>query len=79
MEAKHMYACPFGAFPDGIVKQRQKKRVCGERYLRTIMGFMGITDFTTVSTELTGVLVGRDLTESVNNAVGQAKLEALKF
>lgn len=51
----------------------------GDRYLRTIMGFMGITDFTTVATELTNVLQGEDLKNSINASIEKAKEDAKNF
>ncbi len=51
----------------------------GDRYLRTIMGFMGITDFTTITTELTGVLQGEELEKSVQQSIEVAKKTAKIF
>ncbi|WP_018247530.1 FMN-dependent NADH-azoreductase [Orenia marismortui] len=51
----------------------------GERYLRTILGFMGITDFSTVATELTNVLEGEDLEKSVAASIEEAKRVANEF
>lgn len=51
----------------------------GDRYLRTIMGFMGITDFTTVATELTNVLQGEVLENSINSSIEVAKESAKNF
>jgi FMN-dependent NADH-azoreductase len=51
----------------------------GERYLRTILGFIGITDFTTVSTELTNVLQGEELEKSVAASIEEAKRVAKQF
>lgn len=51
----------------------------GDRYLKTIMGFMGVTDFTTVTTELTGVLQGEDLENAVQHSIEQAKNLAKNF
>jgi len=44
----------------------------GDRYIRTIMSFMGVEDILTVSTELTGVLVGQELEASVQASVAKA-------
>ncbi|OCL28010.1 FMN-dependent NADH-azoreductase [Orenia metallireducens] len=51
----------------------------GERYLRTILGFMGITDFSTVATELTNVLQGKELEKSVAASIEEAKKVAKEF
>ncbi|MDT3698968.1 MAG: FMN-dependent NADH-azoreductase [Thermincola sp.] len=51
----------------------------GDRYLKTIMGFMGVTDFTTVTTELTGVLQGEDLENAVQHSIEQAENLAKNF
>lgn len=51
----------------------------GDRYIRTILGFMGITDITTVSSELTGVLQGEDLAKSINASIEKAKSIAKNF
>lgn len=51
----------------------------GERYVRTIMGFMGVTDLTTISVELTNVLQGEALNDAVNTSIEQAKEIAQNF
>lgn len=51
----------------------------GERYLRTIMGFLGVTDFQTVACELTNVLQGDALRAAVDEAVGSAVNAANAF
>jgi len=51
----------------------------GERYLRTILGFIGITDFTTISSELTNVLQGQELEKSVAASIKEAKRVAKAF
>ena len=51
----------------------------GDRYLRTIFSFMGIKDFTTVVTELTGVLQGEALESSVSHSIEQAIAVAKSF
>ncbi len=43
----------------------------GDRYLRTVFGFMGITDFQTIAAEALDV-VGNDADAVVGEAVGQA-------
>ena len=44
----------------------------GERYLRIIMGFLGVADFTSVSCELTNVLQGDKLEKAITSAVERA-------
>ncbi len=44
----------------------------GDRYLRTIFAFLGITDFTTVTAENLDI-VGQDVDAVVNAAIGRAK------
>ncbi|GAA0721114.1 FMN-dependent NADH-azoreductase [Clostridium malenominatum] len=51
----------------------------GERYLKTILGFMGVTDFTTISSELTNVLQGEELDKSINESIEEAKKFASRF
>lgn len=51
----------------------------GDRYLRSVFGFMGIKDFTTLVTELTGVLQGEALEGSVSKSVEQALALAKRF
>ncbi len=51
----------------------------GERYLRTIMGFLGIDDFRAITCEQTGVLQGDDLSSAVRNAVNQAAEAGKRF
>ncbi|AGB42454.1 acyl carrier protein phosphodiesterase [Halobacteroides halobius DSM 5150] len=51
----------------------------GDRYLRTILGFMGITDVATVTVENTNVLEGEELEHAVNSSVAEAKELAKEF
>lgn len=51
----------------------------GEKYLRTIMGFLGVVDFSTISCEMTGVLQGDDLNRAVEQAVASAVTAAKSF
>lgn len=44
----------------------------GDRYLRTIFAFLGITDFTTITAENLDI-VGQDVDAVVNAAIGRAK------
>jgi len=50
----------------------------GDRYLRTILGFLGITDVTTISAEGLDV-IGNDVDSIVGNAVTKAKEIAKDF
>lgn len=51
----------------------------GDRYVKTILGFMGIEEVSTLSTELTGVLQGADLEASVNRSIEEVKKAAQSF
>lgn len=51
----------------------------GDRYLRTIFGFMGVTDFNTLSLELTNVLQGADLENAREKANERARELARGF
>ncbi len=50
----------------------------GDRYLRTILGFLGIKDFTTISAEGLDV-IGNDVNAIVEDAVARAKDLAANF
>jgi FMN-dependent NADH-azoreductase len=50
----------------------------GDRYLRSIFGFLGITDFRTIAAEMLDV-IGQDINQIVADAIKQAKTEAAKF
>lgn len=50
----------------------------GDRYLRTILGFLGITDFTTISAEKLDV-IGEDVEGIVQNAIRTAENKAKDF
>lgn len=50
----------------------------GDRYLRTIFGFFGITDFTTIAAESLDI-IGQDVEAIVNNAVKKAENLAKNF
>lgn len=50
----------------------------GDRYLRTIFGFFGITDFTTIAAEKLDVM-GEDIEAILNKAIDKAEQEAKKF
>lgn len=51
----------------------------GDKYIRTILPFMGIVDINTVPCELTNVLQGKNLDIAVNAAVEKAKNIAKAF
>ncbi|MBK5246911.1 MAG: FMN-dependent NADH-azoreductase, partial [Peptostreptococcaceae bacterium] len=50
----------------------------GDRYLRTILGFLGITDFTTISADGLDV-IGNDVDAIVGKAIVEAKGKAKNF
>lgn len=50
----------------------------GDRYLRTIFGFLGITDFTTISADALDVM-GNDVNAIVGNAIKDAQEKAKAF
>lgn len=50
----------------------------GDRYLRTIFGFLGITDFTTIAAEELDV-IGNDVDAIVGNAIKEAQEQAKSF
>ncbi|QAA34466.1 FMN-dependent NADH-azoreductase [Clostridium manihotivorum] len=50
----------------------------GDRYLRTILGFLGITDFTTIAAEMLDV-IGQDVDAIVGDAINKAKEAAKTF
>lgn len=50
----------------------------GDRYLRTIFGFFGITDFTTISADGLDV-IGNDVEKIVGDAIKSAQEEAKRF
>ncbi len=51
----------------------------GSKYLQTILGFFGVTDFTTISCELTNVLQGDALEAEISKAIQNAEEEAKRF
>jgi FMN-dependent NADH-azoreductase len=44
----------------------------GDRYLRTLLGFFGITDFTTIAAEMLDV-IGMDVDAIVGKAIKEAQ------
>lgn len=63
-----------GAYASGPMAQLEM----GDRYLRTILGFLGVIDVKTVSAELLDV-VGSDVDAIVNKAIAEAKQLAATF
>lgn len=51
----------------------------GDRYIRIVMGFMGIYDITTVPVENTNVLTGDELNKAVSEATQNARSLAKTF
>lgn len=50
----------------------------GDRYLRAILGFLGVVDFTTIAADNMDV-VGVDVNQILDNAINQAKEKAKTF
>jgi FMN-dependent NADH-azoreductase len=50
----------------------------GDRYMRTILGFLGLTDFQTIAAEGLDI-VGADVEGIVNEAIEKAKGLAVRF
>ncbi|MDF2673905.1 MAG: azoR2 [Clostridiales bacterium] len=50
----------------------------GDRYLRTIFGFLGITDFSTISADELDV-IGKDIEAILDNAIKDAQNKAKNF
>lgn len=50
----------------------------GDRYLRTIFGFFGITDFTTIAADKLDV-IGEDVESIIENAIKKAQTAAKEF
>jgi FMN-dependent NADH-azoreductase len=63
-----------GAYSEGPAAQFEM----GERYLRTIFGFLGITDFTTIAAENLDV-IGADVNKIVEQAIDKANALAKSF
>lgn len=51
----------------------------GDKYLRTILGFLGVNKVETIPLEMTSVLKGQDLDNAVNNTMMKAKEVAKRF
>lgn len=63
-----------GGYSEGIAAGFE----LGDKYLRTILGFLGITDFTTIAAELLDVM-GQDVDAIVGNAIKKAQDTAKDF
>ncbi len=63
-----------GAYGEGMFSDFEM----GDRYLRTIMGFFGITDFTTIASETLDV-VGSDVKGILEDSVSKAQAVAKDF
>ncbi|MCD2347134.1 FMN-dependent NADH-azoreductase [Clostridium guangxiense] len=63
-----------GEYSEGSTKAYEM----GDRYLRTIFGFLGITDFTTIAAEKLDV-IGEDVEAIVQNAIKNAQNKARNF
>lgn len=63
-----------GDYSSGIAAQWEM----GDRYLKTILGFLGITDYTTLATNQLDV-IGLDIEELVNKGVEKAEGFAKNF
>lgn len=50
----------------------------GDRYLKTIFGFFGITDFTTIAADKLDV-IGEDVESIIENAINKAQMAAKEF
>ncbi len=63
-----------GDYSSGIAAEWEM----GDRYLRTILGFLGITDYTTLATNQLDV-IGLDVDELVNKGIEKAEAFAKSF
>ncbi|MBH1940279.1 FMN-dependent NADH-azoreductase [Mobilitalea sibirica] len=50
----------------------------GDRYLRTVFGFLGIQDFTTITADALDV-IGNDVETIITNAIKEAEVKAKSF
>jgi FMN-dependent NADH-azoreductase len=64
-----------GSYGQGPASQYEM----GDKYIRTILGFFGITNVSTLAMELTNVLTGSELDTAFNSALKQAKESARSF
>lgn len=63
-----------GTYSEGIMASFEM----GDKYLRTILGFLGVTDFTTVTAEGLDI-IGQNVDTKVNDAIIKAQEIAKKF
>jgi len=63
-----------GAYSEGFMASLEM----GDKYLRTILGFLGITDFTTIAAENLDV-IGVDVKAELNKAITKANEVAMSF
>lgn len=63
-----------GTYGDGPMKEREM----GDRYLRNILGFLGVTDFTTIHADGLDV-IGNDVEAIVGRAIAEAEKLAQSF
>lgn len=63
-----------GMYSDGYLSTLEM----GDKYLRTILGFLGICDFTTIAAEKLDV-IGTDVEEVLSKAIQQAQQAATTF
>ncbi|RIE13501.1 FMN-dependent NADH-azoreductase [Candidatus Cryosericum hinesii] len=63
-----------GSYSDGYMATLEM----GDKYLRTILGFLGICDFTTIAAEELDV-IGTDVEDVLNKAIQQAQQAAATF
>jgi FMN-dependent NADH-azoreductase len=64
-----------GAYSEGPAMQYEM----GDKYIRTILGFMGIYDVNTLKLEMTNVLTGDALEAARQNSYQEAKVAAATF
>jgi len=63
-----------GAYAEGYMASLEM----GDKYLRTILGFLGICNFTTIAAELLDV-IGVDVDSIVDKSIEQAQIAAATF
>ncbi|MGL5279413.1 MAG: NAD(P)H-dependent oxidoreductase, partial [Cetobacterium sp.] len=64
-----------GMYSEGPAKEFE----LGDKYIRTILGFLGIYDVETLAFENANVFKGNDLEEAINRSYDEAKELARKF
>lgn len=63
-----------GSYTEGITAEMEM----GDRYLRTLFGFLGIKDFTTISANNLDI-IGQDVNAVVNEVIDRARNTAVEF